>query len=84
MLNRHGLRNVQTRAYTLSYQPGTIEWQHNFEDLRLLFKTLMPFFRKWTRLPADYDAIYQQMLSEVQQPDFASSWTLLTAWGNTR
>jgi hypothetical protein len=84
LLTRYGLRNVQTRVYTFRYQPGTPEWEHAAEDARLLFKTLVPFFRKWIRLPDDYDAIYQQMLSDMQQPDFVSSWTFLTAWGNTR
>jgi hypothetical protein len=28
------------------------------------------------------DTLYQQMLSEMQQPDFVATWGLLTAWGN--
>lgn len=32
-------------------------------------------------LPEDYEAIYQQMLSEMHQPDFVAPWGLLTAWG---
>jgi hypothetical protein len=31
--------------------------------------------------PADYDDIYQRALQEMQQPDFHSTWNLLTAWG---
>jgi len=84
LLNRYGLRNVQTRTYTLSYQAGTIESQRALEDIRLLFKTLIPFFRKWTHLPDDYDALYQQMLNDTQQPGYTATGTLLTAWGNTR
>ena len=41
----------------------------------------MPFLRKWIRVPEDYEEIYQQMLGEMQQPDFAATWALLTAWG---
>jgi hypothetical protein len=37
--------------------------------------------RKWTRLPDNYDEIYQQALVEMQQPDFVAQWALLTAWG---
>ena len=36
---------------------------------------------KWTSVPDDYEEIYQQMLTEMQQPDFVATWTLLTAWG---
>jgi hypothetical protein len=42
---------------------------------------LLPFFQKWTRVPSDYEEIYQQALKEMQQPDFVATWTLLTVWG---
>lgn len=34
-------------------------------------------------MPDDYEEIYQQMLSEIQQPDLVVTLGLLTAWGNT-
>ncbi len=81
LLSRYGLRHVQTRTHVLSYRAGTPEGQHLMEDLRLFFRTLLPFFRKWIRLPDDYEATYQQMLKEMQMPNYTASWTLLTAWG---
>jgi hypothetical protein len=45
-------------------------------------RTALPFSRKWSRVPDDYEAIYQQALSEMQQPDFVATWSLLTVWGN--
>ncbi len=81
LLNQYGLQNVQTRAYTLHYRAGTAEGQHFYEDMRIGFRILVPFLRKWTRVPDNYEAIYQQMLSELQQPDFVATWHLLTAWG---
>ena len=85
LLTRYGLRNVQSRFYKLAeYSRGSVEWENGTENLRLLFKTLIPFFRKWGQLPDDYDATYQQMLSDIEQPGYASSWTVLTAWGNVR
>jgi hypothetical protein len=50
--------------------------------MKLGFRTLLPFLRKWSRVPDDYEEIYQQMLSEMQQPDFVASSSYLTAWGN--
>ena len=44
---------------------------------------MLPFLHKWTRVPHDYENIYQQALSEMQQPDFVATWNLLTAWGKT-
>ena len=50
--------------------------------MKRAFRTTLPFMRKWTRVPDDYETIYQQMLSEMQQPDFMAPWNLLTVWGN--
>jgi ubiquinone/menaquinone biosynthesis C-methylase UbiE len=82
LLSQHGLQQVQTRAYTLEYHAGTLEGQRFFEDLKLIYRTVLPFLRKWTRVPDDFEEIYQQMLREMQQPDFVATMGLLTAWGN--
>jgi ubiquinone/menaquinone biosynthesis C-methylase UbiE len=81
LLHQYGLREVQTRVSPLEYRMGTLEWQSFFENMKLFFRTILPFLRKWTRVPDDYEEIYQQMLSEIQQPDFTATWGLLTAWG---
>lgn len=82
LLQQYGLQQVQTRAHTLEFAAGTPDWHALFENNKLGFRTLLPFFRKWTRLPEDYEQIYQQMLHEMQQPDFVATWGLLTAWGH--
>src|SRR5262245_399054 len=82
LLDKYGLQNVQTRAHTLEYRAGTAEGQLYYEDMRRVFRTVVPFLHKWTRVPDDYEEIYQQALSEMQQPDFVATWGLLTAWGN--
>ncbi|HLZ62713.1 MAG TPA: class I SAM-dependent methyltransferase [Ktedonosporobacter sp.] len=81
MLRQHGLQNLQTRTHALHYRAGTPEGQHFYEDMRLAFRTLLPFLRRWTRVPDDYEEIYQQALREMQQPDFEVRWKLLTVWG---
>lgn len=82
LLQQHGLQQIQTRACTLEYHAGTPEWQRFFENIKLLFRTTLPFLRKWTRVPEDYEELYQQMLSETQQPDFVATQSLLTTWGH--
>jgi ubiquinone/menaquinone biosynthesis C-methylase UbiE len=85
LLSQSGLQDVQTHAYTLSYQAGTVAGELFCDDTRRLFHTTEPFLRKWTRLPEDYSAIYQQMVRETHQPDFSAAFPLLTVWGkNTR
>lgn len=81
LLLHAGCQHVQTRSHRLEFRAGTPEGRRFAEDVKLIFQTAVPFFRKWTRLPDNYEEIYQQMLQEVQQQDFVTTSTLLTAWG---
>jgi ubiquinone/menaquinone biosynthesis C-methylase UbiE len=83
IMGRYGLNNVQKQAHPLEYRAGTTAGQRFYEDEKAFFRTIIPFLRKWTRVPDDYEEIYQQMLSEMQQPDFMATWNLLTVWGTT-
>ncbi|HVU68316.1 MAG TPA: class I SAM-dependent methyltransferase [Ktedonobacteraceae bacterium] len=83
LLQRHGFQQVQTRVSSSRYHAGTPEQQVWAEDMRLLFRTIVPFLRKWIRVPENYEEIYRQMLYEMQQPDFEAEGGLLTAWGMT-
>jgi ubiquinone/menaquinone biosynthesis C-methylase UbiE len=81
LMTQHGIEDVQTRVCTLVYRAGTESGQYFCEDMALAFRVLLPFFQKWTRVPSDYQEIYQQAKKEMQQPDFVATWTFLTAWG---
>lgn len=81
LLHQQGLQNVQTRTHRLEFRASTPEGQHFAEDMRLAYRTLIPFMQKWIRLPKDYETIYQQAVAEMQQPDFVAKVDLLTAWG---
>jgi ubiquinone/menaquinone biosynthesis C-methylase UbiE len=81
LLIKQGLTNVQTHAYTLTYHTDTPEGQLFIADMQHSFRTVRPFIQKWTRIPEDYDTIYQQALTEMQQPDFEATWRFVTAWG---
>lgn len=84
MLTHTGLENVQTQVHELVYRAGTVEGERFIEDMQHLYRTLYPFLQKWTRMPTDYDAIYQQALREMQQPDFVANWRFVTVWGSLR
>ncbi len=81
LLHRYRFQNVQTRVHMVEYRVGTAEGQLFYEDMRHFFRTALPFFRKWSRVPEDYEMIYQQALNEMHQPDFVATSSLLTAWG---
>ncbi len=82
LMHQHGVRNVQTRAYTFQYRGGTPEGQLCAEDTKFAYRTVLPFLRKWTQVPDDYEGIYQQALVDMQALNFVETWKLLTAWGN--
>jgi ubiquinone/menaquinone biosynthesis C-methylase UbiE len=81
LMTQHGIENVQTQVHTLVYRAGTETGQYFYEDIAQLFRVTLPFMQKWTRIPSDYQEIYEQALKEMQQPDFVATWMLLTAWG---
>ena len=81
LLHQFGLLQVQTRMNVVDYRAGTVEGQDLIEVTKLFYRTSLPFLQKWTRIPANYETIYQQMVKEMQQPDFVVTWELLTAWG---
>jgi hypothetical protein len=85
LLRQYGCKTVQTRTYCMTYQANTPSAQVYYEDMQRAFQTLRPFILKWgpRSKPADYDALCQQALAEIQQSNFQATWNLLTAWGTT-
>ena len=81
LLERWSFQQVKTRSHVPEYRAGTPEGQRFFEDMQLTFRTVLPFLKKWTRVPDDYKEIYAQALNEMQQPDFVATGDLLTVWG---
>lgn len=45
LLTQYGLTEVETRTHRLQYHAGTAEWHRFFEDMRLFFRTIVPFLR---------------------------------------
>lgn len=83
LMTQQSIQDIQTRTYPLVYRAGTESGQNFSEDMLRMFHVSLPFFRKWTRVPDDYEEIYQQALKEMQEPDFVAIMTLLTVWGTT-
>jgi ubiquinone/menaquinone biosynthesis C-methylase UbiE len=81
LMTERGIQDVQTRLHTLVYRAGTVEFQYFYEDMVRFYRVAVPFLNKWTNVPSDYQEIYQQALKEMQEPDFFTTATLLTAWG---
>jgi ubiquinone/menaquinone biosynthesis C-methylase UbiE len=80
---RHSMQNIQTKEHVLHFQAGTEQCDLFIQDVVHAYRTLQPFLKKWTSVPDNYEMIYQQMLTEIHQPDFETTWTVLTIWGTT-
>ncbi len=81
LLHQQGLSDVQTRVVPTEYIAGTDTFPAFANDIRLIFRTITPFLQKWTKVPDNYDQIYQQVLADLQQPDFRATGQLVTMWG---
>jgi ubiquinone/menaquinone biosynthesis C-methylase UbiE len=81
LMTQHGFQGIQTRIHRPVFRAGTVEGQNFYQDTAHLFRVCLPFFDKWTRVPSDYEEIYQQALKEMQQSDFVATWPLTTVWG---
>jgi ubiquinone/menaquinone biosynthesis C-methylase UbiE len=81
LLQQQGLSDVHTRIIHTEYAAGTETLPAFIDDVRLVFRTILPFLQKWTKVPSNYDQIYQRALVEMQQPDFRMVGEIVTAWG---
>lgn len=83
LLHQFGFQDVQTHVYICPWRAGTPGGELFRENMAHLYRTIVPFLRKWTRVPDDYQELCQQALADMEQPDFFATWQLLTAWGRT-
>ena len=81
LMTEHGIQDVKSHLHTLVYAAGTQMGQYFYEDEVRFFRTALPFFQKWIRVPDDYQEIYEQALKEIQQPGFVATLKVLTVWG---
>ncbi len=82
-LRASGCQNVQETIHSLEYRAGTVAGESFRQDIMYLFQTLIPFLQKTGCVTEDYDALYQEAMSEMQQRDFCAEWIFVTAWGTT-
>jgi ubiquinone/menaquinone biosynthesis C-methylase UbiE len=81
LMRSYGIEQVQTRKQVIAFHVDPVIKRACAHDMHRLYRVALPFLRKWTKLPDDYEEVYQQMVHEVQQPEWEIEQTLLTAWG---
>lgn len=77
------LQNIRKMAHTIEFSAGT-EMRDSFHyNYSSAFQTLTPFVTKYgIATKEEWQALYQQGLSEMYLEDFCSMWILLTVWGH--
>jgi ubiquinone/menaquinone biosynthesis C-methylase UbiE len=80
LLVRNGFTRLETRKYENEYRNGTEAGNAMIQDTLLAFKTFRPYLRRYGCEPKDYDALYQQAISDMQKPDFVMTCGLITIW----
>lgn len=74
----------QTRECTIVNRPGTPQWAHYRADIEHLVQTIRPFLQKWGQVPKDFDQLAQQVLKEIQDPDFFATIVVRTVWATKK
>lgn len=81
LLEAHRFDQVHVIRYEPRYAAGTPEGDLCIEDITRVFRTALPFMRKWVTVPDNYEELYQQALVEIHQSDFWGIWPILTVTG---
>ncbi len=84
LLHQFGYVQVQQQAFPLRLSAGTEAGQSYAENAAALLKAVRPFLERRGCVSSDYDELYQQVLNEIQQPDFEVTWTFHIVWGQIR
>lgn len=77
-----GLQNIQKKAYALDYSAGAEIHFSLYENLKVAFKLMQPFFIKaGVATQEELDALYEQALGEMLSDDFCAIVYVLSVWG---
>ena len=75
LLLRYDFHNVQSYKIPAVFHAGTETYNAMFENHKHLFHTSRPFLQRYGCLPQDYDALCQQAMQDMLQPDFVMKAT---------
>ena len=82
LLRDAGCQQIEYTAYAVDFSHGSETYMSMYEDFQEAFKLIQPFFvRMGVASAEDIEAIYQQALQEMQEPDFCGIWYYLAVWG---
>jgi ubiquinone/menaquinone biosynthesis C-methylase UbiE len=78
-------KNIQHMAHAIDLSYGTKAHESLFQNLQAFFKLIEPFLISMEVIDAiEFDALYTQMLAEIQLNTFRGVSFILTVWGETQ
>jgi ubiquinone/menaquinone biosynthesis C-methylase UbiE len=80
LLLRYDFQNIYQHKTPAIFQAGTEAGKAFLEDHIHLFHTARPFLHRYGCLPSDYEALCQQAVQDMQQPDFTATLIYHTIW----
>jgi ubiquinone/menaquinone biosynthesis C-methylase UbiE len=82
ILRDAGFVDIREQPYMINFSAGTEHFQDTTYDLKIAYKQLQPFIRKWHEISqAELDSLYQQMVDDMASEEFLGLWWYLAAWG---
>jgi ubiquinone/menaquinone biosynthesis C-methylase UbiE len=78
LLKRHGFQNIQIHQTPVEFRAGTEAGKGLLDDHFHGFRTHRQFLQRYGCLPQDYDALCQQIIQDMQQPDFVAETLFYT------
>lgn len=82
LLRNAGYQNIQMRAHAIEWSAGLEAHESFYRDIMIGFKMVQPFILRASITTQDeLDRLYEQVLEEMQAPDFCAIYSLLTVWG---
>lgn len=81
-LRDNGYQNVQVNAYALDSSWETEAHLNQYQNARVFFKLIQPFFVKTgIATQEEAEALCQRALQEMMSPEYCALWYFLSAWG---
>lgn len=78
LLLRYDFQQVQSYKTPVAFRAGTEGGKALLADQTHIFHTCRPFLQRYGCLPQDYDALCQQVIQDMQQPDFVAKYAYYT------
>ncbi|QBD79718.1 class I SAM-dependent methyltransferase [Ktedonosporobacter rubrisoli] len=83
LIQQAGYQEIQHKAHVIDYSAGAELHKSNVQNLLIVYKLLQPFLVKaGITTTEEAERLYEQMIEDLQRPDFCGIDFYLTVWGH--